>query len=67
MTRKRPYLKPVALKGRAVDEMASFDRDMLIDEALDQIVSDLRCQPDRSRDKALIEAWLTDISKSVWQ
>jgi len=69
MTRKRPYhkyLKLVAKDGRAVDEMADFDRGMLADE-LDEIVSQLRQQPDRTRDKALIEAWLADLSKAVRQ
>jgi hypothetical protein len=69
MTRKRPYqkyLKLVTKDGRAVDEMADFDRGMLADE-LDEILGELRRQPDRSRDRALIEAWLADISKTVRQ
>jgi hypothetical protein len=69
MTRKRPYhkyLRLVAENGRAIDEMVDFDRDMLTDE-LDEIVGRLRQQPDRTRDKALTEAWLADLSKAVRQ
>jgi hypothetical protein len=64
--RKRPYrkyLKLVAENGRAVDEMASFNGEMLVDE-LDEIVGQLRRQPTRNemRDRALIAAWLASLA-----
>jgi hypothetical protein len=69
MTRKRPYqkyLKLVAKDGRAVDEMADFDTDMLHDE-LAEIVGELRSQHDEDRRRALIQAWLADMSKAARQ
>jgi hypothetical protein len=67
MTRKRPYqkyLRLVAESGRAIDEMADFDRGMLADE-LNEILGQLRRQPDRSRDRILIQAWLTTLTGRV--
>jgi hypothetical protein len=69
MTRKRPYtkyLKLVAKDGRAVDETAAFSGDMLLNE-LDEIVVQLRRQPTRNevRDRAIIAAWLANLSGRV--
>jgi hypothetical protein len=70
--RKRKYgkhLKLVAENGRAVDEMFTFDGDLELDEALEQIVGQLRARPDLTKERAhaLIQAWLADLSKAVRQ
>jgi hypothetical protein len=63
------YLRLISQDGQRIDEMATFDAAMELDEALDRIVTDLRRQPTRSeeRDRALIAAWLADLSRTVRQ
>jgi hypothetical protein len=67
---KRRHLKLVALRGETLrDEMHAFDGDMELDEALEQITGQLRAQPDltKERARALVAAWLRDLSKEPRQ
>jgi hypothetical protein len=59
MQRKRPYARLIELKGESVPTVG----ERLWDQQLDRIAIALRRQPDHSRDKALIEAWLRDLTR----